>query len=224
MAETDRQVQSPIGEATHLPGVVIAPGSSIAPDSTVTVMQSVATEKVVAPEVSPSTSVSDVADYQDMPRVHQDGGTVSWTASEFIAHHKTAGWYAVLAAVTIVIAGLLSLLTHAIISGVVIAVGGIAMASFAGRKPRQLDYQLDESSLSISGRSYPLSSFRSYAVVPEGALISIIFMPLKRFAPITTVYFAPEDEEQIFTILSVQLPFEDYSHDFIDNLMHRIRF
>jgi hypothetical protein len=61
-------------------------------------------------------------------------------------------------------------------------------------------------------------------VVPEGAFSSIVFMPLKRFAPLTTIYYAPEDESKIITILTDRLPFEERKAAAIDSLMKRVRF
>jgi hypothetical protein len=49
-------------------------------------------------------------------------------------------------------------------------------------------------------------------------------MPLKRFATLTTVYYAPEDEDKIVNLLSKHLPLEEHKLDAVDHLMQRIRF
>ncbi len=56
-------------------------------------------------------------------------GTKTWTASEFVAHQKTPGWYGLLALAALVLSGLIYLLTRDIISASVV----IVAALFFGR-------------------------------------------------------------------------------------------
>src|SRR5258708_7577715 len=69
--------------------------------------------------------------------------TVSWTASEFISHEKNIGWYLLLVLGGGFLALAISLLTHDIFSGVMVAIVAIALGFFASRQPRTLPYQLD---------------------------------------------------------------------------------
>lgn len=150
--------------------------------------------------------------------------SVSWTASEFIAHAKAPGWYAILAGSTAVAVLIIYVLTRDFISAAVVAIGAIFFGIYAGRQPRQLAYRVDEQGLQIGQKFYGYEQFRSFSVVPEGAFSSIVLMPLKRFAPVTTIYYAPEDEEHITNILANELPFAEHRHDAIDRLMRHIRF
>ena len=153
-----------------------------------------------------------------------DDEVISWTASEFVAHQKTAGWYGILTLIIAVAAGVIFLLTKdAISTGVVILVG-VAFGVYAARQPRQLPYQLDSSGVTIGEKHYSYEAFRYFSVVPEGAFSSIVFMPLKRFAPLTTIYYAPQDEDRIIDLLTPILPLEDKKRDPVDRLMERIRF
>ncbi len=149
---------------------------------------------------------------------------ISWTASEFIAHHKDQKWYGMLALATVVAASLIFLLTRDFISTGIVILGAILFGIYAGRQPRQLPYRLNNQGLWIGERFLALHHFRSFAVVQEGAFSSIILMPLKRFAPLTTIYYAPEAEDQIIDILAEQLPYAEHHHDAIERLMHLIRF
>jgi hypothetical protein len=149
---------------------------------------------------------------------------VSWTASEFISHEKSASWYLGLAALAIVSSSLVFILTKGIISSVVIIAAAIVFAVYAEHKPRQLLYQLDNIGLSIGGRMYAYEEFRCFSVIPEGGVFAINFMPLKRFSPVLTIYFAPDDEKKIMDVLVNQLPYEEPRRDAVDSLMTRIRF
>jgi len=129
-----------------------------------------------------------------------------------------------LALVTIVIAGLVYILIRDVISTSVVVICAIILGIYAARQPRQLSYRLDEDGVTIGNKQYSYNDFRSFAVVPEGAFSSIVFMPLRRFSPLTTLYYAPEDEDRIVDLLGDRLPLEDYTHDPVERLMHRIRF
>ncbi len=153
---------------------------------------------------------------------HDDA--VSWSASEFIAHQKSAGWYAILFLVIVVTALAVFYLTRDKIStGAILFVGAI-FGILAARKPRTLGYRVDSAGLTIGERSFDYDQFRSFAVVDEDAFSSIVFMPLRRFMPLITIYYDPKDEQKIVTILANRLPLETHQLDAIDQLMRRIRF
>lgn len=221
MAEIDNQAQSPVDEPAHQPGTVIAPGGMAQPATPVTVMPSAATTQAISPAVEPDAATEQIPALADD---EQDDEAVTWSASEFVAHQKTVGWYAAFAGGTAVVTLLVYLITREIISCAVVILSSLALGYYAGRQPRQLKYRLSFSDLDIGERHYALDSFRSYGMVPEGAFTSIVFMPLKRFAPPTTIYFAPEDENRITALLSSSLPYEEHTHDLIDAFMRRIRF
>ncbi len=156
------------------------------------------------------------------PTDSNDG--VVWTASEFIAHQKNSGWYLILFSIAFVFAGLIFLLTRDIVSSTVVIIFAAMFAFVASRKPRQLQYHVDDHGLQIGDKDYPYNSFRSFAIVQEEGVESIWFMPLKRFRPIVSIYFDPRDGDQIVIKLNQNLPLEDHEPELVDRLMHRIRF
>ena len=168
-------------------------------------------------EVANKPNVSDI-------EYRENDDTVSWTASEFIAHQKTTGWYGILAATTVVVASLIYLLTRDLITSGFVIFGALILGYYASRQPSEQHYQINAKGLLIGGKSYGYENFRSFSIVDEGAFSSVVFMPLKRFAPLRAIYFAPEHEDKIIEMLMPRLPFEEYSHDAIDRLMSRIRF
>ncbi len=196
------------------------------------------TPPVAAPEAeapqTPDNSSDDGAVQGDGPA--PDGGPapddevapdlqpISWTASEFIAHDKSFGWYAALAAGALALAALVYFISRDLISVSVVIIAALMLGVYGGHKPRQLEYRIDTDGLSIGKKHFGYDDFRSFSVLPEGAFSSIVFMPMKRFAVPTTIYYAPEDEDRIASMLSSYLPFEERDHDAIDRLMHRIRY
>jgi hypothetical protein len=162
----------------------------------------------------------DVSDTTDTKRTQ----TVTWTASEFIAHAKSIGWYTSLVIAAIAIAAVVLFITKDVVSVGVVIIGAILLGIYGGHQPRQLEYQLNANGLNIGQKHLGYNQFRSFSVIPEDAFDSIVFMPLKRFAVPTTIYFAPEDKDKIVSMLADRLPFEERGHDAIDRLMQRIRF
>jgi len=151
-------------------------------------------------------------------------GSIEWTASEFIAHEKSAIWYLSLSGAALLLAGLVWLVTKDKISAGVVIFGAVLFGIYAARKPRQLQYRLDNHGLAIGAKHFSYGAFRSFSVVPEGGINSIVFSPLKRFAPLITIYYDPADEAKIVALLSERLPTEVRKKDAIDRLMWRIRF
>lgn len=176
--------------------------------------------------VKPEELVQAVAPDPEPPEPYNenDPQSLAWTASEFIAHDKSAGWYIGLAIGTVALAAIAFLLTRGLVSVGVIIVAGILLGVYGRHSPRELEYRIGSRGIDIGQKIYAYDEFKSFAVVQEGAFSSIVFMPLKRFAVPITMYYAPEDEEQIVAILSDRLPFEKHRHDAVDSLMRRIRF
>lgn len=149
---------------------------------------------------------------------------LSWTAPEFIEHEKSASWYGLLAVAALILSGLTYLLTRDIISTAVVALALGCLGAYGARKPRELDYHLDASGLSVGNKHFDLENFKSFALVQEGDAQSIVFLPLRRFASLITIYCKPDIEDKIVNMLATNLPISVRNPDTIDKLMHKIRF
>lgn len=184
------------------------------------------TEPSLAPPSPTETPQQDQANQQAPPLPSPTGSVapISWTASEFVAHEKNFNWYAGLIAIAAVVSILIYMVTRDVTSSVVVVVCALALGVLANRKPRQLQYALSESGITIGNKHFDYGAFKSFSVVPEGAFSSVVFIPLKRFAPPTTIYYAPEDEDRILDILSNVLPLEEHKPDAIDSIARRVRF
>lgn len=149
---------------------------------------------------------------------------VEWTASEFVAHSKGIGWYALLGLGAILLAVVIFLFTRDVTSAGIIVLVAILLGVAANNKPRILHYEVNDSGLVIGQKFYSYAEFKSFSVMEEGAFSSIMFLPLRRFMPPISIYYDPQDEERIVEVLSYYLPMENRSHDVFDRLIKRIRF
>lgn len=150
--------------------------------------------------------------------------TITWTASEYIAHHKTAKWYVMLSIGALLLALIVWILTKDEISAAVVIIGALFLGVYGSRPPRELQYQLNTDYLIIGQKQFDLADFRSFTIDDQQSFANINLMPLKRFATGLSIYYDPADEDEIIGILSAHLPLEEHQSDPIDRLMHRIRF
>lgn len=148
---------------------------------------------------------------------------VSWEASEYIHRSKDFGWVIGFGCVVIIILAI-SIYFKAWTFAALVVVMALTMGVFAFRKPKTKRYTLNNHSLTIDNTTFQLSDFRAFGVLNEEAFYSIILMPIKRFMPAVTMYFAQEDGEKIVDILSGSLPLENVQPDPIDSFMRRIHF
>ncbi len=150
--------------------------------------------------------------------------SVSWTASEFIAHEKDTNWFVMMGLAAGVIVILTFLITRDLVSTIVVLVMLVIFAVFANRKPRILPYQVDMVGVHIGDKTYPYDELKTFSLIQEDGVRSINIVPLKRFLPPISIYMDPEDEDKIIDVLSSYLPFEQREQELVDRLMRRLRF
>ena len=149
---------------------------------------------------------------------------VSWTASEYISHAKGPGWFILLGLALFTLVGLIFFTTKDVIASVLVGIAGLTFGIFAARPPQVLDYTINNQGITIGRRSHPFNELKSFAIIDNGVIPSLMLLPLKRFMPPITVFYEPKEEEAIINMLAAYLPHEEKEPDFIDRLMGHIRF
>lgn len=164
---------------------------------------------------------------QDEPRLGygtqrlQNG--LEWQSSEYIHHEKSIGWMLALIGVTVLFVAVAILLLQWSLA-VVLVIMMIAFGYYAVRKPRVITYKLDHDKLTIGAKEYPLTSFRSFGVVKEGAFYSIRLIPVRRFGLLQAAYVSDKEGEAVVDILGAHLPMEEMHTDPIERFMSKLRF
>ncbi|HUD08339.1 MAG TPA: hypothetical protein VMQ52_04625 [Candidatus Saccharimonadales bacterium] len=153
-----------------------------------------------------------------------DTKPVTWSHSEFIAHHKSFRWYALLGLIAIIVAAVDYIYARDVTSVIVIVVAAVILGIVANRLPRTMEYQLDDAGLRIGEKVYGYNDFRSFSMVEEESVPSLVFRPLRRFMPLVIVYYSSKDEQAIMDVLSRHLPLDNHRPDAIDSLMRRIHY
>ena len=150
--------------------------------------------------------------------------TVEWTASEYVAHQKSSGWFAALIVSAIVITGIVIAVTGSIGSAGVVLLCFVAFGAFAVRKPATKSYKISAEGVTVDNHFFEFDDFKSFSVMEEGAIDCIWLRPLKRITPTVAMYFPPDEEDRIVMVLENFLPMEDRVHDFVDRMLQRFRF
>jgi hypothetical protein len=150
--------------------------------------------------------------------------SISWTAAEYIEHERGAGWYMALFLITSAIAVGFYFITKDYFAVGTAIVVGVIVAVAAGKKPRQVTYEISAKGLRIGEKLYTYNMFKSFSVAQEEGMNSVNFLPLKRFMPIVSAYFAPQDEDKVANTIGEHLPMEEHKIDSIDRLAQRLRF
>ncbi len=176
-----------------------------------------------------SRIISEAAKSSEIPtepsrEAHDENEFVSWTASEFVANHKSVGWYLLFLLGLCLCGGLIYFITHDLISVFVIGIAGILFMVLASRKPRQLTYKIDSQGVMIGEKFYPYSLFKSFGVGQEGVIGAIHLTPLKRFMPELSIYYPPDEEGRILDTLAEYLPHDKHEEAGVDRLLRKMRF
>lgn len=160
----------------------------------------------------------------DIPPLVEREPAIAWDASEYIHHEKTFMWYVTCAFAGMILTLLSFFLMRSWSFSALIVVITAALIILGRRPPRTLHYELSSTALKIDGTPYPLVGFKSFGVVPEGGVHSIVLIPVKRFMPSVNLYFPPEHGEEIVDRLGAHLPMERFEPDIVDRFVRKIRF
>lgn len=146
-----------------------------------------------------------------------------WQATEYVHHHKSAGWYAGLIGVIVVLVGGAALLGLWLYIAVFLIMG-VAVFVYARKPPRVMTYELSAEGVHIDGKLFPFAIFRSFGVMPDDEWHSIDLEPAKRFSPRMVLLFNEENFEEIVGHLELHLPRVDRQPDMIERLTRYLRF
>ena len=225
--QQDEQAQQ-LAQNTPVPITQDQPVTLPTPDSTPAQEQSAPIVATPTPEPAPQYTEEIPSPYAlPAEEVEQQPETeaITWTASEYIAHHKSPMWFVVLGIAAVVTSLGVYLITDAdIVSTIVVLLVAIIFGAYAARKPRVQQYAVSPAGITIGARTYGFDIVKSFSVIDEGPFSSIAFMPMQRFMPVLSIYFDPQDEERIVAFLAQYLPMEQRNHDVIDRLMRKLKF
>ncbi len=179
-------------------------------------------QPVAQPEqvlVTPApVSQSDIAPTTELPEQQP----IQWQAPEYMQDHRSAWWFIIFWVVVVILMVVAVVLIKSWSFAILIPAMAAALTIYSHRPPRQLSYVLSSKGLYINEKLHPMSEFKSFGVVREEALPSVMLIPVKRFRPGLTVYFPAEVGEAVVDLLGSRIPMQDITLDFFDKLIRQL--
>jgi len=125
----------------------------------------------------------------------------------------------------IIIAALVavSIFTKAWSFTALIVVMVVLLIVYTRRPPRELAYSLTDEGLTVDGKLYQFSGFKSFGIIRDGEAFSVMLIPVQRFQPGVTVYFPEEAGEDIVDMLGSRLPMKELHLDVVDRVVRLLR-
>ncbi len=173
-------------------------------------------------DIQPVEEMNYDGDQQPMPSQLPTPDPIQWQAAEYIQQEQTPLWYVGFFAVTIVLMGI-AILLGAWTFVVLVPVMAVALILYTHRPPRVVSYTLSAKGLHINDQLHPLGEFKSFGVMQERGMHSLVLVPIKRFRPSLAVYFPAEVGEEAVDFLGSYLPMADVQPDAFDKIIHKLR-
>ena len=151
-----------------------------------------------------------------------DGNAISWEASEHIDYDNGASWMIYMAVGGAILATGVYFLVD-LLSAIVIVLLLSGVVFYSKLKPQNVRYVVSGAGISVGGREYRYSDFRSFSVNENNGIRSIFLVPMQRFMIPITMYVAPENHEQVAALLAEHLPNQQRKPDFMDRLTSKLR-
>lgn len=133
------------------------------------------------------------------------------------------GWYV---ALWIIAAGLaaVALITDSILMLVLVVVAALVVSLYGAKEPRILEFSLDEKSLRIDRKDYPLDTFSSFWIFEKKDHYLLSLDARKAFQPNLKIIIPPDKVGLVRRALSETLEEKEQDESLIEEIADRLRF
>ncbi len=165
-----------------------------------------------------------VMDNEEQALQRKSAQSISWTASEFANNYKNIMWYFGVLVFLVAISGLIFLVAGDWVASVAILVAGLLFLVMAAKKPRSLQYAINERGLNVGEKFYEFSRFKSFDLTHSNGISNIDLIPTKRFATEISIFLPPDQGQAILSIISDHLPHDEKASNKIDEWTKKLKF
>jgi len=173
------------------------------------------------PEPAPQADVSPqmaVTETTALP----ESQPIQWQAPEYVQGRRPPWWFIGFWVVALLLMLLAILVIRSWSFAILIPAMAAALMIYSHRPPRILNYVLSGKGLYINEKLHSLSEFRSFGVLKEESVPSLMLIPVKRFRPALTVHFPVETGEAIVDLLGSRIPMQELSLDVFDKIIRKL--
>lgn len=147
----------------------------------------------------------------------------SWNSPEFTFISKPAGWYGILALVSILLAGV-ALFFKQWMAAVLVLVMGTSLGVVAGRRPRVLNYSITNYGVYVGEKAYPFDNFKAHYEGNDYSQVVLELVPVKRFSPLVSLPVLPANHDEIFAAIGEVVPKTEPANNLVDKIFTYLRF
>jgi hypothetical protein len=163
-------------------------------------------------DTTPEMPVDELEDLsQDQP--------IQWQAPEYVQERRSPWWFIAFWAVAIILMVLAAFVMRSWSFAILVPAMAAALTIYSHRPPHMIGYVLSSKGLYINEKLHPMSEFRSFGILKEEAIPSLMLIPVRRFRPGLTVHFPEETGEAIVDLLGSRIPMQELKFDIFDRVI-----
>lgn len=151
---------------------------------------------------------------------------INWQAQDMLVGEKNKQWFIYFGVIVVILLGAAWFLMGNVESWsfivVIIMSAAAILTTRTNRGVNIINYALSTRGVYVGNDYHEYSSFKSFGILKEKGVYSIILKPKKRFAPTVSIYFPKEKGEKITDILGARLPMESVELDIVERLIRKI--
>lgn len=157
----------------------------------------------------------------------QQPDQLTWSAEEYQNQNKSFIWYATLYLVGLVLILASIFFYHKelikMLSVILVVASIVASLHIISRKkPKIINYSMDEDILIIDGKAHSLGSFRSFSVVDQNYKEEIRLSPASSTQPVISLRLNEESKTKVFDLLSNTIPYEQAKITLIEKIASKL--
>lgn len=147
---------------------------------------------------------------------------IQWQAPEYVQERRSPWWFIGFWVVAILLMVAAIFIIRSVSFAVLIPAMAAALMIYSHRPPRILNYVLSTKGIYINEKLHPLGEFKSFGIMRDESIPSVILLPVQRFRPGLTVHFPMELGEAVVDMLGQRIPMQEIKLDAFDKIIRKL--
>lgn len=147
---------------------------------------------------------------------------IQWQAPEYVQERRSPWWFIGFWAVAILLMLAAIFVIRSLSFAVLVPAMAAALMIYSHRPPRMLTYVLSTKGIYINEKLHPLTEFKSFGIMRDESIPSVMLLPVQRFRPGLTVHFPVEAGEAIVDMLGQRIPMQEIRLDAFDKIIRKL--
>ncbi len=147
---------------------------------------------------------------------------IQWQAAEYIQERRSPLWFVGFWIVATLLMAIAAFVVRSWSFAILVPAMAAALMIYSHRPPRILNYVLSSKGVYINEKLHPMSEFRSFGIMRDELVPSLMLLPVKRFRPGLTIHFPAELGEAIVDMLGSRIPMHEVKLDAFDRIIRKL--